>query len=220
MPLVQTQKDNCTNNVQYNRRQGGGVGQKTAGERMERARRDWRGSRGKVFAELPRHFRLAGCRAVSRLWLRPADSRAPLSLLWTVLAAPSSCSTEERRSLMSSAIVLWTALLLLVACAPSAEASGIIRGVNLGGWLVTEPWCVMSSALCVRTALILCRITPSLYGDTNAVDEWTLCNQLGKTSCTNVLQEHWRWALFYTRRCARMLSWGQLVLYAPGLCGH
>jgi glucan 1,3-beta-glucosidase len=96
---------------------------------------------------------------------------------------------------MPSAIVFWTALLLLAVCAPSTEASGIVRGVNLGGWLVTEPWCVVSSALCVRTTLMLCRITPSLYDGTNAVDEWTLCNQLGKSSCTNVLQEHWRWTL-------------------------
>jgi hypothetical protein len=107
---------------------------------------------------------------------------------------------------MPSAIVLWTALLLLVACAPYVEASGIVRGVNLGGWLVTEPWCVMKSAFCVRITLMLCRITPSLYDSTNAVDEWTLCNKLGKTGCTNVLQEHWRWALSYTCLCPRVLS--------------
>lgn len=33
-----------------------------------------------------------------------------------------------------------------------------LRGVNLGGWLVLEPW-----------------LTPSLFRDTNAVDEYTFC---------------------------------------------
>lgn len=51
-----------------------------------------------------------------------------------------------------------------------------VRGVNLGGWLVTEPW-----------------ITPSLFdaaGDA-AVDEWSLCETLGADGCRSVLSEHW-----------------------------
>ncbi|CAG8888240.1 unnamed protein product [Penicillium egyptiacum] len=51
-----------------------------------------------------------------------------------------------------------------------------VRGVNLGGWLVTEPW-----------------ITPSLFdaaGD-SAVDEWSLCATLGADQCRSVLSQHW-----------------------------
>jgi hypothetical protein len=39
---------------------------------------------------------------------------------------------------MSAAI--WTALLLLSAFVQYGAASEVVRGVNLGGWLVTEPW--------------------------------------------------------------------------------
>ncbi|GKZ80556.1 exo-1,3-beta-glucanase [Aspergillus niger] len=54
--------------------------------------------------------------------------------------------------------------------------SQIVRGVNLGGWLVTEPW-----------------ITPSLYDSTGggAVDEWTLCQILGKDEAQAKLSSHW-----------------------------
>lgn len=51
-----------------------------------------------------------------------------------------------------------------------------VRGVNLGGWLVTEPW-----------------ITPSLYeraGD-GAIDEYTLCQTLGKDAALSLLSAHW-----------------------------
>ncbi|KAJ5929164.1 CAZyme family GH5 [Penicillium verhagenii] len=51
-----------------------------------------------------------------------------------------------------------------------------VRGVNLGGWLVLEPW-----------------ITPSIFdgaGDA-AVDEWSLCTVLGSDQCRSVLAQHW-----------------------------
>ncbi|KAL2013012.1 hypothetical protein VTN00DRAFT_537 [Thermoascus crustaceus] len=51
-----------------------------------------------------------------------------------------------------------------------------VRGVNLGGWLVLEPW-----------------ITPSVFegaGD-EAVDEWTLCENLGKDEAFRRLSNHW-----------------------------
>ncbi len=51
-----------------------------------------------------------------------------------------------------------------------------VRGVNLGGWLVSEPW-----------------ITPSLYeraGD-GAIDEYTLCQTLGKDAALSLLSAHW-----------------------------
>nr|XP_019008690.1 uncharacterized protein I206_06372 [Kwoniella pini CBS 10737]OCF47471.1 hypothetical protein I206_06372 [Kwoniella pini CBS 10737] len=56
---------------------------------------------------------------------------------------------------------------------------GVIRGVNLGGWLLTEEW-----------------ITPSLYTD-DAADEWHLCEELGKKKCLSSLESHWK--SFFTR---------------------
>lgn len=51
-----------------------------------------------------------------------------------------------------------------------------VRGVNLGGWLVLEPW-----------------ITPSIFDAAGpaAVDEWTLCATLGADKCRSVLSKHW-----------------------------
>ena len=64
---------------------------------------------------------------------------------------------------------------------PPAEASeessvGTIRGVNLGGWLVSEPW-----------------ITPSLFEQAGegAIDEYTLCQILGKEAALARLSTHW-----------------------------
>jgi hypothetical protein len=50
-----------------------------------------------------------------------------------------------------------------------------VRGVNLGGWLVLEPW-----------------ITPSLFdntGDSRVVDEWTFCQFA--PNAQSVLTNHW-----------------------------
>nr|A1CRV0.2 RecName: Full=Probable glucan 1,3-beta-glucosidase A; AltName: Full=Exo-1,3-beta-glucanase 1; AltName: Full=Exo-1,3-beta-glucanase A; Flags: Precursor [Aspergillus clavatus NRRL 1] len=54
--------------------------------------------------------------------------------------------------------------------------SEIVRGVNLGGWLVLEPW-----------------ITPSIFenGGGAAVDEWTLAEVLGKDKARAILSQHW-----------------------------
>lgn len=51
-----------------------------------------------------------------------------------------------------------------------------VRGVNLGGWLVLEPW-----------------ITPSVFdaGGQAAVDEWTLTEALGKDEARHRLSHHW-----------------------------
>ncbi|KAJ2849931.1 hypothetical protein IWW36_002280 [Coemansia brasiliensis] len=59
------------------------------------------------------------------------------------------------------------------------KGGDIIRGVNLGGLFVLEPW-----------------ITPSLFEEwdkTNrkVVDEWTYCQELGKQECLSRLQKHW-----------------------------
>lgn len=51
-----------------------------------------------------------------------------------------------------------------------------VRGVNLGGWFVLEPW-----------------ITPSIFADQPAtvVDEYTLTQTLGQSAALDILQPHW-----------------------------
>nr|POE99368.1 glucan 1,3-beta-glucosidase [Quercus suber] len=51
-----------------------------------------------------------------------------------------------------------------------------VRGVNLGGWFVLEPW-----------------ITPSIFEATpdNVVDEYTFGQTLGQTEGRNRLEQHW-----------------------------
>ncbi|KAI0297553.1 exo-1-3-beta-glucanase [Multifurca ochricompacta] len=52
-----------------------------------------------------------------------------------------------------------------------------VRGVNLGGWLVLEPW-----------------ITPSLFdntGNPNIVDEWTFGQLQNRNTAQQTLQNHW-----------------------------
>jgi glucan 1,3-beta-glucosidase len=57
-----------------------------------------------------------------------------------------------------------------------AYGSDKVRGVNLGGWFVLEPW-----------------ITPSLFDAVGggAVDEWTFCSVLGADEAHNRLSNHW-----------------------------
>lgn len=54
--------------------------------------------------------------------------------------------------------------------------TGLVRGVNLGGWLVLEPF-----------------ITPSLFDEVGdeAVDEYTLTEVLGPEEAAARLSEHW-----------------------------
>jgi glucan 1,3-beta-glucosidase len=49
-----------------------------------------------------------------------------------------------------------------------------VRGVNLGGWLLLEPW-----------------ITPSMFEGIDAVDECTLTQVLGKDAAYEKLSQHW-----------------------------
>ncbi|KAL4810746.1 glycoside hydrolase superfamily [Aspergillus unguis] len=72
-----------------------------------------------------------------------------------------------------SAIGTSTALSLQTRASANA---GLIRGVNLGGWLVLEPW-----------------ITPHLFDDAGdgAVDEYTFGEVLGAEDAASRLSEHW-----------------------------
>ncbi|KAH7910927.1 glycoside hydrolase family 5 protein [Hygrophoropsis aurantiaca] len=52
-----------------------------------------------------------------------------------------------------------------------------VRGVNLGGWLVLEPW-----------------ITPSMFdntGNSAIVDEWTFCQYQNHDTASQALKSHW-----------------------------
>ncbi|KAI0833509.1 glycoside hydrolase family 5 protein [Trametes gibbosa] len=60
---------------------------------------------------------------------------------------------------------------------PFNYGEDIIRGVNLGGWFVLEPW-----------------ITPSIFEDTNntdIIDEYTFGQMLDQDYALDVLQNHW-----------------------------
>ncbi|KAK9470621.1 glycoside hydrolase superfamily [Dipodascopsis tothii] len=67
-------------------------------------------------------------------------------------------------------------LALTAALAVCPAAADPIRGINVGGWLVLEKW---------------------LGGDIwnnasdSVVDEWTLCESVGKDECSSLLQTHW-----------------------------
>ncbi|KZF24497.1 glycoside hydrolase family 5 protein [Xylona heveae TC161] len=78
-------------------------------------------------------------------------------------------------ALLSPALVLTAPTLRLVNRDVSWDYNdGIVRGVNLGGWFVLEPW-----------------ITPSMFPDDgSAVDEYTLSQILGGDAQT-VLSNHW-----------------------------
>ena len=65
---------------------------------------------------------------------------------------------------------------------PFAFGQEKVRGVNLGGWLVLEPW-----------------ITPTMFDDTGnsaIVDEWTFCQLQSRATAQAALQNHW--STFYT----------------------
>ncbi|KAK4500358.1 hypothetical protein PRZ48_008547 [Zasmidium cellare] len=73
----------------------------------------------------------------------------------------------------SKRLAMATLLLLIALLVTTATAQ--IKGVNLGGWLLSEPW-----------------ITPSLYDDVSAEDEWHLCAELGEDACSQLLRTHWK----------------------------
>jgi glucan 1,3-beta-glucosidase len=55
----------------------------------------------------------------------------------------------------------------------SAPGAGKIHGVNLGGWLVLEKW-----------------IKPTLFAGSDAEDEYTLCQSLGREKAAALLKQH------------------------------
>jgi len=89
------------------------------------------------------------------------------------------------RSITSTVVALLAFAPLLSLAAPTYKRDlkfpyGAIkvRGVNLGGWFVLEPW-----------------ITPSIFepwaNSNTVVDEYTLCQTLGKDQAYSTLSNHW-----------------------------
>ena len=70
----------------------------------------------------------------------------------------------------------------ILSLLPAAAAANAMVGVNIGGWMVLEPW-----------------ITPSLFyrflGKTRSegvgMDCWTFCEALGAEHANEVLRAHW-----------------------------
>ncbi|KAI5120782.1 hypothetical protein M0805_002409 [Coniferiporia weirii] len=121
----------------------------------------------------------AQLRSRGRYFTSPPDSR---SLIYYPLMA---C-----RLLLSTLLGLFVSLLALTPFTRADSpinpgfpyGSQKVRGVNLGGWLVLEPW-----------------ITPSLFDNTGndaIVDEWTFCQLQSTSTAESVLQNHWN--TFYT----------------------
>ncbi|KAJ1909347.1 hypothetical protein H4219_006416 [Mycoemilia scoparia] len=90
---------------------------------------------------------------------------------------------------------------------PLSKDPRTMRGVNLGGWLVLEPW-----------------ITPDLFqqfvskpASEQAVDEYTFCQKLGQQECKSQLTKHWD--TWVTRQdIEKLASYGLTHLRIP--IGH
>ncbi|CAD0052013.1 unnamed protein product [Aureobasidium pullulans] len=89
------------------------------------------------------------------------------------------------KALLSSALAALTLLPSASVAAPLEQfkrdlkfnfGNDKVRGVNLGGWFVLEPW-----------------ITPSIFDATpdNVVDEYTYCETLGSDEAYSRLSKHW-----------------------------
>ncbi|KAJ3757523.1 exo-beta-1,3-glucanase [Lentinula raphanica] len=82
------------------------------------------------------------------------------------------------RSLLHSIAIACSAASLALAISPGYPyGSEKVRGVNLGGWLVLEPW-----------------ITPSLFDNTGndaIVDEYTFCQYQDTSVAQSTLEAHW-----------------------------
>jgi glucan 1,3-beta-glucosidase len=76
-------------------------------------------------------------------------------------------------------------------------ATSKVRGVNLGGWLVGEPW-----------------ITPTLFEKLDVPDEYSIGIKLGHDKAVEYLKPHWE--TFYTESdFKRIASWGINTVRIP-----
>lgn len=96
--------------------------------------------------------------------------------MWCVIP----CKLETKTCLYNFKIVLTRTLRRRQSFEGFPYQSEKVRGVNIGGWFVLEPY-----------------ITPSLFkqfevnGQSIPVDEYHFCQQLGKQACQEQLDQHW-----------------------------
>lgn len=118
-----------------------------------------------LFLTSPGHVSAQQCRLKAGLQAYPTGN--PAQTPFTVSSSPTSTGTSPQPS----------------ASASSANATAfsygtdIIRGVNLGGWFVLEPW-----------------ITPSIFentNNTNIVDEYTFGQMQSSDVALSALKAHW-----------------------------
>ena len=83
----------------------------------------------------------------------------------------------------------WTvACLLAASCIASKPPSGnkAMRGVNVGGWMVLEPWI---------TPTLFYRFLGKTHSEGVGMDTYTFCEALGAEEANRVLRAHWdAWA--------------------------
>lgn len=76
----------------------------------------------------------------------------------------------------------------------SSSIPEVIRGVNIGGWLVLESW-----------------MTPDVFEGTDATDQWTFDSQVGAEA---KVQQHWD-SYFTEADVQKIASWGVNALRLP-----
>jgi glucan 1,3-beta-glucosidase len=95
---------------------------------------------------------------------------------WLTAVLPLIISTTRSTPIVTAAIA--------AATNSVSQSPNFIRGVNIGGWLVLEPW-----------------ITPDVVAGTNAIDQWTFDSTPGTTS---MLENHW--STFFTEADVHSIS--------------
>lgn len=101
---------------------------------------------------------------------------------------------------------------ILLAGLGAVRAQAVVRGVNLGGWLVAEEWYgLVAQSMSWKAAHTARRMTPSLFNVSgkSQPDEWSLCAALGRDKCLDTLQNHWS---YVERRCFAMTAQQQADL--------
>ncbi|KAF7986399.1 hypothetical protein HWV62_31115 [Athelia sp. TMB] len=121
--------------------------------------------------------------------LPAAAQQCQLKMPVAAIAGKSSPGISSITSSSTTRLSISTAAYTTTSSAPSASSSSQaanttfaygtapVRGVNLGGWFVLEPW-----------------ITPSVFentNNTNVIDEYTLGQNLGPDAALEILQAHW-----------------------------
>ncbi|KAF9531379.1 exo-beta-1,3-glucanase [Crepidotus variabilis] len=115
----------------------------------------------------------------------PLDCLIPSRQHFSRLAWPGK---RKLLFIVGALILLLLTTLLCLFCIPRAVPAvpsvvpfnygvNMVRGVNLGGWLVVEPWLAQSVFMTLN--------------DTRIFDEWTFCLYQDHDTATTILEQHW-----------------------------